>query len=97
MDGVLKSWAIPKEPPTKSGTKRLAIQVEDHSLDYADFEGTISEGYGAGKVKIWDKGKIEIESKKDKKIVFHLHGKKLKGKYVLLRFKENWLFFKVEE
>jgi len=95
MKGVLKSWAIPKIPPKKSGIKRLAIQTEDHALDYADFEGIIKEGrYGAGKVEIWDKGKVSFESIKKDKIVFELKGKKLKGKYVLVRFKNNWLFFK---
>jgi len=104
IDGVLKSWAIPKEPPTTKGTKRLAIQVEDHPLDYAKFEGEIPEGlYGAGKVKIWDKGAYELESKKQNKIVFKLNGKKLKGKYVLLKTKygnkpeKSWLFFKIDK
>jgi len=98
MDGVLKSWAIPKNPPTKKGIKRLAVQTEDHPVDYADFEGVIPEGqYGAGKVKIWDRGTYEIESRKDNKIVFHVKGKKLKGRYCLIKFKgqeKNWLFFK---
>ncbi len=95
MKGVLKSWAIPKIPPKNSGIKRLAIQTEDHSLDYANFEGEIPKGqYGAGKVEIWDKGKVSFESIKKDKIVFELKGKKLKGKYVLVRFKDNWLFFK---
>jgi len=101
IDGVLKSWAVPKEPPKTKGTKRLAILVEDHPLDYAKFKGEIPEGqYGAGKVEIWDKGTYILESKKSNKIVFELHGKKLKGKYVLINAKlggekNNWLFFKI--
>ena len=99
MDGVLKSWAVPKEPPTKSGIKRLAVQVEDHDLDYIDFKGTIPEGmYGAGTVEIWDKGTYTLKSRKENKIEFTLHGDKLKGDYVLLRFRDNnWLFFKKKE
>ena len=100
MKGVLKSWAIPKEPPQKEGTKRLAIHVEDHSLDYADFEGEITDGYGKGLVRIWDKGTYKMDSENDKKLVFHLDGKKLKGKYVLLKFEKagdkEWLFFKAK-
>ena len=101
IGGVLKSWAIPKKPPKAKGVKRLAIHVEDHPIDYAKFQGVIPEGnYGAGKVKIWDKGNYELESKKPNKIVFELHGKKLKGKYVLVKTgyggkKKGWLFFKV--
>ena len=98
-EGVARSWAIPKEPSTEEGTKRLAVQVDDHDIDYMDFEGTIPEGeYGAGEVKIWDKGTWEPESVKDKKIVFVIHGKRLKGRYTLVNFKEkNWLFFKAKE
>ena len=104
MQGVLKSWALPKEPAKSKNIKRLAIQTEDHDLSYKDFEGTIPEGmYGAGKVKIWDKGTYILDSKKSEKIVFHLHGKNLKGKYVLLKTKfgkeknkgKYWLFFRV--
>lgn len=84
MDGVLKSWAVPKEPPTETGVRRLAVEVEDHDLEYADFEGVIEEGYGAGEVKIWDRGEYEIESRKAHKIVVVLKGKKLNGRYVLL-------------
>ena len=100
MDNVLKSWAIPKEPPLKKGIKRLAIQVEDHSLDYANFEGIIPEGfYGAGEVKIWDKGDYKLEKREEDKIVFWLNGKKMKGRYVLLKlktgkYKGNWILFK---
>ena len=100
FDGVLKSWAIPKEPPKEKGVKRLAIEVEDHSLDYANFEGEIKEGYGKGTVKIWDRGTFNLIKKTPKEIEFELKGKKLKGKYVLLKTnfkdnKKNWLFFKV--
>ena len=102
VDGVLKSWAIPKEPSIDPKVKRLAIQVEDHDLSYAYFEGIIEEGhYGAGKVELWDNGTFEMESKKDKKMVFVLHGKKLKGRYTILKFDKagpkNWLFFKAKD
>lgn len=97
MDGVLKSWAIPKEPPTQPNIRRLAVEVEDHELSYIDFEGAIEEGqYGAGTVQIWDKGTYTLEDRKPDKIMFGLNGKHLNGDYVLLRFKQdkNWLFFK---
>lgn len=99
MDGVLKSWAVPKEPPAEKGIKRLAVQVEDHPLDYANFAGTIPKGeYGAGKVEIWDKGTYRLVDKKPDKLVFEIMGERLKGTYCLLRFKEqkNWLFFKTK-
>ncbi|MEM4267236.1 MAG: DNA polymerase ligase N-terminal domain-containing protein [Candidatus Woesearchaeota archaeon] len=101
-EGVLKSWALPKMPLSMRGIKRLAIQVEDHPIDYKNFEGTIPEGYyGAGTVKIYDSGKYELIDKKDDKIVFKLHGKKLNGVFVLLRLKKidtrQWLFFKIQQ
>lgn len=97
MKGVLKSWAIPKEPPTTTNVKRLAVQVEDHSLEYANFEGVIPEGqYGAGKVEIWDRGTYRLLERTDNKIIFELDGEKLRGTYCLIRFRgeKNWLFFK---
>ena len=98
INGVLKSWAIPKTPPREKGIKRLAIQTEDHPIEYASFEGVISEGnYGAGSVEIWDKGTFEIEENEKDKLVIHINGKKLEGRYCLIRFKgqeKNWLFFK---
>lgn len=97
MEEVLKSWAIPKEPPTEPNIKRLAVEVEDHPVSYIAFEGTIPEGeYGAGTVEIWDKGTYTLRSRSKNKIVFTLHGERLVGDYVLVRFKEdkNWLFFK---
>ncbi|TKJ17945.1 ATP-dependent DNA ligase [Candidatus Woesearchaeota archaeon B3_Woes] len=97
IDNVARSWAIPKEPSSKEGVKRLAILVEDHSVEYMDFEGKITEGYGKGSVKIWDKGFWEPESVKENKIVAIIHGKKLKGRFTLVHFKEkNWLFFKAK-
>ena len=96
MDGVLKSWAVPKTPPTERGVKRLAVQVEDHPVGYADFEGTIPEGeYGAGTVEIWDKGQYVLKERDEDKLVFEVKGRKLQGIYCLVRFKgKNWLFFK---
>ena len=98
MDGVLKSWAVPKEPPTRPGLRRLAVAVEDHDLDYIDFEGVIPEGeYGAGTVEIWDEGDFELESRGPDKLVFELRGEKMRGRYTLVHFTEkaeNWLLFK---
>jgi len=101
LDYVLKSWAVPKEPPVEAGVKRLAVEVPDHDVSYINFEGVIPEGsYGAGTVKIWDSGIFELESRSDEKIVFVLKGKKMIGKYVLLKFaktgEKNWLLFRKE-
>ncbi|NHV99680.1 MAG: hypothetical protein HA496_08585 [Thaumarchaeota archaeon] len=99
MDGVLKSWAIPKEPEDKPGVKRLAIQVEDHPLEYSEFEGVIPEGqYGAGRVEKWDYGDYELVKKTDRSIEVEIHGNRLNGRFILTKFDragENaWLFFK---
>jgi len=98
LGGVLKSWALPKIPPPGKGIKRLAIQTEDHSIEHADFEGVIPKGsYGAGTVRIWDKGTYEIEELGNNKIVFYINGEKLRGRYCLIRIRrqgKNWLFFK---
>lgn len=97
MDDVLKSWAIPKEPPTLPSVKRLAVQVEDHPVSYAGFEGTIPEGeYGAGTVEIWDKGTYKLIDQKENKLIVEINGAKLNGAYVLVRLRDakNWLFFK---
>jgi len=106
MNGVLKSWAVPKEPPQEMGVCRLAVEVEDHDLDYIDFEGTIEEGYGKGEVKIWDSGDYEVESAKPEKMVLALSGSKLAGRFVLLlaqwskdkpEGKRQWLFFRASD
>jgi len=98
LDGLLKSWAVPKGPPTEPGVRRLAVAVEDHPLDYIGFEGTIPKGeYGAGTVEIWDKGTFELMERTDKTVSMVLHGKKLKGDYRLVNFRDkNWLLFKAK-
>ena len=98
LDGVLKSWAVPKGPPVEPGIRRLAVQVEDHPVDYINFKGTIPKGeYGAGSVKIWDKGTFKLKTRTDNMYEFWLKGKRLKGKYALVRFKDkNWLIFKTK-
>ena len=102
MNGVLKSWAVPKEPPKAKGIKRLAVMTEDHPIGYEKFHGEIPQGeYGGGKVEIWDKGFYELKIKDDKKIEFNIHGRKLKGMYVLVKTnfgskpEKSWLFFKI--
>ncbi|MEI6596994.1 MAG: DNA polymerase ligase N-terminal domain-containing protein [bacterium] len=97
--GVLKSWAVPKGLPEFLGVKRLAVQVEDHPVDYINFSGIIPEGeYGAGTVEIYDKGKWQaLEGNLERgSMKFNLSGKKLKGEYVIVRLKDknNWLIYK---
>jgi len=96
---VLKSWAVPKGPPTKKKEKRLAIAVEDHPTAYLNFEGTIPEGhYGAGTVEIWDSGTFKLLDRRADLLEFELTGQKLRGKYSLVhpqKFeKDNWLLIK---
>lgn len=100
VDGVLKSWAVPKGPSTDPREKRLAIPTEDHPLEYADFEGTIPQDqYGGGTVMVWDAGTYENEKKDSKgneftmqeqlkkgRCTFILRGKKLRGGYSLIKF-----------
>lgn len=98
LDGVLKSWAVPKEPPTEPGIRRLAVAVEDHPVDYISFEGAIPKGeYGAGTVEIWDRGTFDLKERTEKALSFILHGNKLQGDYRLVNFKEkNWLLFRAK-
>ncbi|MEW6107955.1 MAG: DNA polymerase ligase N-terminal domain-containing protein [Nitrospirota bacterium] len=100
MDGVLKSWAVPKGPSMNPADKRLAVMVDDHELDYADFEGTIPEGmYGAGDVFIWDRGSYELKAGniKSGKLEIVFKGKKLKGLFALVKMsgkEREWLLIK---
>ena len=109
--GVLKSWAVTKEPPVEPGVKRLAVQVEDHPYDYKDFQGEIPEGqYGAGTVEIWDHGTYRpllegephgtvTEAIERGALKFELAGERLNGRYVLYHFDKdgrNWFFFRMK-
>ena len=93
MEGVLVSWAIPKGPTLNPAEKRLAAHVEDHPVEYADFEGVIPPGnYGAGEVIVWDQGRWNPladleEGMRAGKLLFELHGYKLKGRWTLVRMK----------
>jgi len=107
IDGTLKSWAVPKGPSQSHADKRLAVQTEDHPLDYANFEGKIPEGnYGAGTVMVWDRGIFHVEGNLDAlrqlekgEIKFSLNGEKLRGSFVLVKLKQSekgneWLMIK---
>ncbi len=103
VDGVLKSWAVPKVPVNKEGVKRLAVQTEDHPIGYENFEGEIPEPeYGAGTVEIWDRGVYEPLETTPGKMVVALKGRKLRGRFALIQIKareggdKNWLFFKLK-
>src|SRR5437870_8609547 len=102
-DGVLKSWAVPKGPSLDPTVKRLAMQVEDHPVDYANFEGVIPEGeYGGGTVMVWDLGTYKPENTADVptslrkgELKFSLNGKKLSGSWTLVRTHDRqWLLIK---
>jgi bifunctional non-homologous end joining protein LigD len=103
MDGVLRSWAVPRGPSYDQADKRLAVKVEDHPLEYGDFEGIIPEGnYGAGGVIVWDRGEwVPIEDWREGlekgKLLFELRGYKLKGRWTLVKIKKSerdWLLIK---
>lgn len=107
MDGTLKSWAVPKGPSQSHADKRLAVQTEDHPLDYGGFEGKIPEGnYGAGTVMVWDRGTFQVEGNLDAlkqlekgELKFSLNGEKLRGSFVLVKLKHSekgneWLLIK---
>lgn len=109
-DGVLKSWAVPKGPSMNPRDKRLAVETEDHPLEYASFEGSIPEGqYGAGTVVIWDTGTYRNLSKKDGKEIpisdalksghasFWLEGKRLSGGFALTRTERGWILVKMKD
>jgi bifunctional non-homologous end joining protein LigD len=95
MDGVYKSWAIPKTIDPNTDAKRLAIEVADHSLAYGEWEGTIADGYGAGEVKIWDSGTCQLATMGDGKWQIKFFGGKLSGTWLLIKTKRDkqWIFF----
>jgi len=113
IDGVLKSWAIPKGPSNDPTQRRLAVPTEDHPMEYADFEGTISEGeYGAGTVMVWDTGTYEtipdeagkdpaspVESYERGQLKIRIKGHKMKGDWGLVRMKgkKEWLLIKKKD
>jgi len=110
VNGVLKSWAVPKGPSTNPKDKRLAIYTEDHPLEYAGFEGIIPKGqYGAGKVIVWDTGHYRNTTEKDGLVVeldralenghisVRLEGRKLKGGYAITKTTRGWILVKMND
>ncbi|MFH0809528.1 MAG: DNA polymerase ligase N-terminal domain-containing protein [Pseudomonadota bacterium] len=113
VEGVLWSWAVPKGPSLDPADKRLAVEVEDHPLEYAGFEGTIPEGqYGAGTVAVWDSGTYEnmleekeaplsmSEAKGRGRLEVRLHGRRLKGGFALIKMRgraKDWLLIKMKD
>ena len=102
-EGVLRSWAVPKGPSMNPADKRLAIAVEDHTLEYIDFEGIIpADHYGAGAVVIWDNGTYKLVRATEDRVIFVLEGKKLKGGFTLTLLKgrgkgKEWLLIKKKD
>lgn len=96
-DGVLVSWAVPKGIPQDTKRNHLAVQTEDHPLEYADFEGTIAAGeYGGGHVSIWDRGSYELETWSDREVKVVLHGDRTQGRFVLIHTDgKNWIMHRM--
>lgn len=106
IEGVFKSWAVPKGPSMDPYDKRLAVAVPDHSIAYGSFEGTLPKGsYGAGEVRIWDSGEYETDSDpagqvRNGKLSFTFYGKKVMGGFTLVKMKKqakNWLLIKTDD
>lgn len=106
VEGKGKSWTIPKGPSTNPSDRRLAIKVDDHNLEYFEFEGVLPEGEnGTGTVMVWDHGTYENlrkdmsmqESIQDGKVKFRLNGEKIKGGYALINTGERWLLVKMDD
>ncbi|OPY49197.1 MAG: ATP-dependent DNA ligase [Methanosaeta sp. PtaU1.Bin060] len=110
VDGVLRSWAVPKGPSMDPRQKRLAVETEDHPIEYARFEGTIPEGqYGAGSVIVWDSGTYRNMTERDGRAIpmdealnnghaaFWLEGNKLKGGFALTRTQRGWILVKMKD
>lgn len=98
-DGVFKSWAVPKGLPDAVGVKRLAIQVDDHALEFGGFEGTIPQGeYGAGEIRVWDSGTYDLVEWSHDRIKVNLHGTEVVGSFEILKFKHGkereWLIIR---
>jgi len=95
---ALKDWVFRKIPPTEIGVKRLGFEQPEHNAIWLDFEGIIEEGYGAGELNIWDRGKVEIKIENNDKIICNFQGKKMHGQYILLNNTKlkGWLFWKSE-
>jgi bifunctional non-homologous end joining protein LigD len=97
-DGALASWALPKGIPEDPKQNRLAVRTEDHPIEYLDFEGEIPKGqYGAGTMEIWDRGTYEVEKEEPGKLVVHLHGERVDGRYALFRTRgDNWMIHRMD-
>jgi bifunctional non-homologous end joining protein LigD len=98
-DGVLVSWAVPKNLPETTSVNHLAVHTEDHPLEYGTFEGTIPKGeYGAGKVIIWDAGTYEAEKFRDDEVIVNLHGRRISGRYALIQTNgDQWLVHRMKD
>ncbi len=98
LRGVLASWAVPQGPPLEAGKRRLAVHTEDHPIEYLTFHGVIPDGYGAGRMTIWDTGTYELLAEKDGEYKLRVHGTRLEGEWVLVRTRQNegrdWLMIK---